>query len=216
MDIIHCSHCNEENPREARFCIECGTLLTAPAAIGATVRLPSNICTHCGSNSPVDARFCVICGHNFQPGTPKAHQTSIPASQQIDQRSAQQSYGSRQHIPMQAQPIQRPHVAPRPIAPTPQPQPGFLPFIPFIFLAGLAFLFMRGMMWPGFFVLIGITALLQAVCSGNSSRQLVRLAFIGLAFFLMFGLKLWFPGIMLLIFSNSILSHLGHSRRSYP
>jgi hypothetical protein len=46
---VHCPHCGQENPSQARFCLACGRRL----------RLT---CDACGTELPGHARFCIECG----------------------------------------------------------------------------------------------------------------------------------------------------------
>jgi len=49
-----CASCRTENPGRARFCMECGTPLSAT-------------CPSCGAESPPGARFCIDCGARLAP-----------------------------------------------------------------------------------------------------------------------------------------------------
>ena len=49
---MRCSKCNTNNAANARYCIDCGTVL------GQT-------CPSCGATSPLAARFCGQCGTAF-------------------------------------------------------------------------------------------------------------------------------------------------------
>lgn len=52
MALITCPSCGTENDANARFCVECGTRLTAG-------------CPMCGTVNPPDAKFCMNCGTNL-------------------------------------------------------------------------------------------------------------------------------------------------------
>ncbi|MBA3945315.1 MAG: zinc ribbon domain-containing protein [Herpetosiphonaceae bacterium] len=73
-----CTHCDQPNDSDARFCRSCGTaLVAAPAATGRTVTLqaaslPAPTCPNCNRNNPAGARFCVFCA------TPLSTATSTP------------------------------------------------------------------------------------------------------------------------------------------
>ena len=56
---MKCPRCQEENPPQAKFCLECA----APLA---------QTCTHCGTQLPVSAKFCPECAHpvTARPATP--------------------------------------------------------------------------------------------------------------------------------------------------
>ncbi|NKN39875.1 zinc-ribbon domain-containing protein, partial [Agrobacterium sp. a22-2] len=45
-----CPNCRTVNPPDARFCIQCGTPLSAIT------------CRHCGAGIPPNAQFCSQCG----------------------------------------------------------------------------------------------------------------------------------------------------------
>ncbi len=46
---MHCQLCRHENPRESRFCLECGAVL-------------SGVCRDCGTKLPHTAKYCNRCG----------------------------------------------------------------------------------------------------------------------------------------------------------
>lgn len=52
-----CTKCNASNPPDARFCMECGSPLSAA-------------CSECGTAAPAGARFCPQCGHRFSAPSP--------------------------------------------------------------------------------------------------------------------------------------------------
>ncbi|MFQ5899816.1 MAG: alpha/beta fold hydrolase [Candidatus Methylomirabilia bacterium] len=47
---MQCHRCRQENPPQAKFCLECGARLVA-------------VCPKCGTELPAGARFCLECGH---------------------------------------------------------------------------------------------------------------------------------------------------------
>ena len=47
---MQCPRCQQENPAQAKFCLECATPL-------------AQRCTKCGTQLPVGAKFCFECGH---------------------------------------------------------------------------------------------------------------------------------------------------------
>jgi class 3 adenylate cyclase len=51
-----CPECQTENPQEARFCLNCGTLLVQK-------------CANCQSELSLDARYCMHCGHPVRTQT---------------------------------------------------------------------------------------------------------------------------------------------------
>ena len=48
-----CKKCRHENGKNARFCVNCGTLL-------------GNVCPACGKDNQLEARFCTSCGAALQ------------------------------------------------------------------------------------------------------------------------------------------------------
>jgi class 3 adenylate cyclase/predicted ATPase/ribosomal protein L40E len=55
---MNCPRCQQENPPQAKFCLECGTALALK-------------CVACGTELPPGAKFCLECGQsvNVQPAT---------------------------------------------------------------------------------------------------------------------------------------------------
>lgn len=64
---MNCPNCQTLNPDGARFCLNCGNLLT-------------NACNNCGASLPIGARFCTNCGHRVAPETisPSQPESSTP------------------------------------------------------------------------------------------------------------------------------------------
>jgi class 3 adenylate cyclase len=64
---MQCPHCRQENPPQAKFCLECGARLVLT-------------CAHCGTELPAGAKFCFECGQpvRAQPTTPL--QFTVPAT----------------------------------------------------------------------------------------------------------------------------------------
>lgn len=48
---LKCSACQQENPPEAKFCLDCGTRLKRSVE-----------CSKCGKTLPAKAKFCIDCG----------------------------------------------------------------------------------------------------------------------------------------------------------
>ena len=46
---MRCTRCQQENPPQAKFCLECGTRFVLT-------------CTKCGTELPAGAKFCLECG----------------------------------------------------------------------------------------------------------------------------------------------------------
>ena len=64
---MRCPQCGTENPRAARFCLECG---------GALVQS----CPQCSTALPPEAKFCYVCGHRvdeLSAATPEAALTGL-------------------------------------------------------------------------------------------------------------------------------------------
>ena len=53
---MKCPRCQQENPPQAKFCLECGTSLALK-------------CTKCGTELPPGAKFCLECGQSVSPGS---------------------------------------------------------------------------------------------------------------------------------------------------
>ena len=49
---MKCPKCQTDNPEEAKFCIECGSLIEF-------------CCPKCGAKTPRKSKFCMECGHNL-------------------------------------------------------------------------------------------------------------------------------------------------------
>src|ERR687897_2432065 len=56
---MQCPHCRQQNPPQAKFCLECGARLVLT-------------CAQCGTELPASAKFCFECGQpvRAQPTTP--------------------------------------------------------------------------------------------------------------------------------------------------
>jgi class 3 adenylate cyclase len=57
---MHCPKCAEENPAQARFCLQCGARL-------------SLLCPQCHTELPPDAQFCLACGAQVAAAPPQLH-----------------------------------------------------------------------------------------------------------------------------------------------
>jgi class 3 adenylate cyclase/predicted ATPase len=51
---MRCTRCQQENPPQAKFCLECGTVLALK-------------CAACGTELPAGAKFCLECGQSVSP-----------------------------------------------------------------------------------------------------------------------------------------------------
>jgi len=56
---MRCAECNTENPKVARFCLKCGTLLVL-------------VCPQCQTELPAHAEFCFACGSRVSTASPDA------------------------------------------------------------------------------------------------------------------------------------------------
>ena len=56
IKIMKCPHCQTENPKEARFCLNCGEAI-------------KHHCSNCQAELLLDARFCMHCGHPVRTPT---------------------------------------------------------------------------------------------------------------------------------------------------
>jgi len=80
---MQCSQCQQENPPQAKFCLECGTRLILT-------------CVQCGTELPAGARFCLECGQpvSVQPApqsrfiSPEAYTPKHLAEKILTSRSA--------------------------------------------------------------------------------------------------------------------------------
>lgn len=103
-----------------------------------------------------------------------------------------------------------------PVKPLPAPAHGgnWASFAPVIFLAGIAFLMMRGGFWPGILWLIGITSFVGSLGHGHPNKALSHLVWWGgLAF--LFTTKVFFPGILVLLFICMMLNGSNGRSRSW-
>ncbi len=66
---MECPKCQHENPLEARFCEDCGSLI-------------ERVCPQCHQAISPTAKFCMACGHDLsQPGPPSAPSAPTPLSE---------------------------------------------------------------------------------------------------------------------------------------
>ena len=64
---MKCPHCQAENRRGAKFCIDCGQSL-----------LTELLCPNCGKSSPPRSKFCQECGHALVEQTPAPTKPTSP------------------------------------------------------------------------------------------------------------------------------------------
>ncbi len=211
---IRCTGCGDENPVDARFCIDCGASL-APVAIGETTRLPAQRCPGCGSSNPEEARFCVVCGRGLAGAQPKpARQPQPQPAPQPPRPVAAPPHSPRQHsyprvdtspLPTPIAPVQPPYA---------QPQSSWdLKSIgPILFAGEVLFLLMRGNIWPGILWLIGISSFVGAMVSNRGHKAFSHLVWWG-GLALLFATKAFWPGILILIFLCMMIN--GRNHRSW-
>jgi ribosomal protein L40E len=61
-----CSRCQQQNPPQAKFCLECATPLARQ-------------CANCGTPLPVSAKFCLECAHPVGTSRTEPRQAEAPA-----------------------------------------------------------------------------------------------------------------------------------------
>ena len=67
---MNCTNCQAENPKGAKFCMNCGHTLNIN-------------CPNCGSELPSHAKFCIDCGHQMDAADGVAtHQSQSTTSQE--------------------------------------------------------------------------------------------------------------------------------------
>jgi class 3 adenylate cyclase/tetratricopeptide (TPR) repeat protein len=65
---VACAACGTRNPERARFCMSCGSALSAA-------------CSNCGTENPPGAKFCIECGNELGAGAPAPAQgPAVPAA----------------------------------------------------------------------------------------------------------------------------------------
>jgi class 3 adenylate cyclase len=84
---MRCSNCNFENPRNSRFCIECGAGFERP-------------CLKCKSDNPPQAKFCGQCGPSLtEPGVlPSGSSTANSATSGNVRETRNSGDGERRHL----------------------------------------------------------------------------------------------------------------------
>ena len=202
-ETLHCQKCGGDCPTDARFCIDCGATL-APAATGATTRLPGMRCPGCGTSNPEHARFCVVCGRGLQAGAvaPKRLAPPQPPVSSAPRPIQQHSYP---RVATPPAPIQAPPSY------APRRKSSRLPGIGWPLFAALAFVMLvTHTFWPGILVLIGFGNYISAESRGQHDRALTALFWWG-GLALLFALNIFWPGIIVLIVLGKVLSHRGHS-----
>jgi hypothetical protein len=193
---IRCKVCGDENPTDARFCIDCGAALVE-AATGPTARLAGIPCPSCRASNPENARFCVVCGQSMvaparqpQPARPAPRPTPV-------RPSAQQSFPRVAGPPIYAP--YRPQAAPARRRHAHGGNPGGM-----IFVIGLVVLLMNHAIWPGILVLIGLSKLANEAARGRFEKgALALLWFAGIAVLLATG-AFW-PGIFVLLLLHAMI-----------
>src|SRR5712691_411475 len=65
---MQCPSCGNENPADAKFCLECGSAL-------------ARACPNCGAPIPATAKFCSECGTALGAAAPVAPARTQPAAE---------------------------------------------------------------------------------------------------------------------------------------
>jgi Double zinc ribbon len=203
---MRCEQCAAEIPADGRFCIECGAP-AGQAATGVTERLPDYAggqqCAACGTRNPPGAGFCVTCGRSLG-ARPVA---DVPAIA----------------LPPAPAPAALTSMPSTSVASVPAPRPRRSRFsvewsgiMGGIWLIGIAVLAVTGWWWPGIMVLIGISALVDGLQTGDTWEQ--RWGGIQGAIW-MFGIAVlavtgwWWPGIMVLVGLSAILGAISRNNK---
>jgi DNA-directed RNA polymerase subunit M/transcription elongation factor TFIIS len=82
--FVKCSKCGYENRAQARFCKQCGEVLSHPDTVPVMEVVPTPgqgrmVCPACGAvNDNADARYCLRCGKPL-PGAEPDHPATQPA-----------------------------------------------------------------------------------------------------------------------------------------
>ncbi len=194
-NTIRCERCGDENPTDARFCIDCGASL-APAATGQTTRLPGVPCPTCQSNNPESARFCVVCGTGLVAGTVTPQPRPAPT-----RPAPQHSYP---RVDVQPAPMAAPPAAP-PVRRT-RHQGG--PFGAILLIVGVLMLFGTHSIWPGILWLIAVWSAVTAVNANRPQQAIQSLIWWGGIAFL-FTTGMFWPGILVLIILNMAVGGWG-------
>jgi hypothetical protein len=193
--MIRCKVCGDENPADARYCIDCGSALGG-AATGPTARLAGVLCSSCRASNSENARFCVVCGQSMvaparqpQPARPTPRPTPArPTAQQSFPRVA----SPPTYVPYRPQmsaPIRR-HRA----------SPGGM-----IFVIGLVVLLMNHAIWPGILLLIGLSSLANEAARGRPQKGALTLLWFG-GFAFLFATGAYWPGILVLMLLHWMIS----------
>lgn len=85
---MKCLKCNTDNPKDFRYCQECGEEL--PQLV---------ICPDCSHHNQIDFKFCMSCGHDLQPSI-----SYLETGQAVDQGQAQQLPPKPHEQPQPSQP----------------------------------------------------------------------------------------------------------------
>ncbi len=72
-DMVKCPNCGRENPKDAKFCLECGQKVEKPQNENMVV------CPACGATVP-EAKFCLECGHKFLAVCPACGAQLVPGA----------------------------------------------------------------------------------------------------------------------------------------
>jgi hypothetical protein len=201
-ETLRCAACGEENPHDARFCIECGgplapaaTTPTGQVAIGVTVKLDGPACSWCGAANPEGASFCVFCGRALVP-QPPPRPTPRP-SHSRPRVSAPPRPRQAWQPPRPPAPVRRPPARPS----SQQDWPGLV--IGLLFVGGLL-LVLSGILSANALMLACLVAIGLMLVSGRVDRRLKPLLLIAALVMLVANGWFW-PGMFIFFF----LGYLG-------
>jgi len=81
---MNCPKCQNENPENAKFCIECGSPMEF-------------FCPQCGATIPVESKFCMVCGNDLKKSIKSYHLADSKPIPQFSKPLAQK------HLPAQTE-----------------------------------------------------------------------------------------------------------------
>ncbi len=201
-----------------------------PVHIGATIALgrdpqqpaaqaTNQQCAACATWNPVGAIFCVNCGRSLIDEAYRretaAYAAKAPVGAATETSPPPTSAPTRMPEPMTPMPSpavpqsksRRKHAHPCGLGPVVWNGMGSG-----FFLIGLAILFLTRTIWPGIFILIGLSGFFSSAAANRPwSGVSTAVFFIGMA--IIAALNAWWPGMLILIGITAILSATRHPDR---